>query len=101
PPSLRVLDEQVELIFVGLCGAGLGDDPAVVKHENSIGERQNLRYVGRNDDHRFAGVGERVQAAIDLRPRADVDAAGRVDEDEEVGVGKVPACDQRLLLVAA
>ena len=44
---------------------------------------------------------QRVEPAVDLRARGDVDAARRLDQDEEVGIGEMPARDQRLLLVAA
>ena len=49
----------------------------------------------------LAGVGQRIEPPVDLGARRDIDAACRVDKDEEVGVGEVPARDQRLLLVAA
>ena len=54
-----------------------------------------------DEDDRLAGAGERVEPAIDVGAGADVDAARRLDQDEDVGVGEVPAREQRLLLVAA
>ena len=46
-------------------------------------------------------VGEPVDDRVDLVLRADVDAAGRLVEDQHVGVGEDPLGQHDLLLVAA
>ena len=49
----------------------------------------------------FALLREVVQQPVDLALGADVDAARRLVEDQDVGVGGEPLADDDLLLVAA
>ena len=46
-------------------------------------------------------LGELGDLALDVGLRADVDAAGRLVEDDQLGRGREPAGEQHLLLVAA
>jgi hypothetical protein len=51
--------------------------------------------------HRLALGGEPVDDRVDLVLGADVDAAGRLVEDQHVRVGEDPLAEDDLLLVAA
>ena len=66
-----------------------------------VGDLDGLLVVGRRDEHRDALGGEDAQRAVDVLAGADVDAAGRLDEHEDVALALQPAAQQHLLLVAA
>jgi hypothetical protein len=52
-------------------------------------------------DDRFAGAGELVDEFVDGNLRADIDALGRLVEDQDIRIRKQPARDDDLLLIAA
>ena len=62
---------------------------------------QHLGQLGRDHDDRLALVGERVQQLVDLALGADVDAARRLVEEQDVAIAQQPFGDHDLLLVAA
>ena len=57
--------------------------------------------IGRDDEDAGAGVGESREDGVDLVLGGDVDAAGRLVDDEDFRIGLQPPREQRLLLVAA
>ena len=72
---------------------------ALVKSDNCIGQAKRFGQIACGDEHAAAAVGEISEMFIDLRARADIDARGRVQEDEEQAlVGKPPA-ERKLLLL--
>ena len=77
------------------------DDPAAVEHDGAVADAGDLLDVGGKDEHGEAAVGERAELEVDLVARADIDAAGRLLEDEELDAVDQPARDADLLLVAA
>ena len=77
------------------------DDPAAVEHDRAVADAGDLLDVGGEHEHGEAAVGERAELEIDLAPRADVDAARRLLEDQELDAVDQPARDADLLLVAA
>ena len=66
-----------------------------------VAEPQHLLQLGGDEDHRHALAGELGDQLLDLGLGADVDAAGRLVEDEHLRLGDQPAGQQHLLLVAA
>ena len=58
-------------------------DRAVVEHEHAVAAADQLVVVGGIEDDRRAGIGELAQQLIDLLLGADVDAAGRVVEQDD------------------
>jgi hypothetical protein len=66
-----------------------------------VGHPQHLGEFGRDHDHRLPLLRQVVEDAVDLLLRADVDAAGRLVEDEDVAVLQQPLGDDDLLLIAA
>ena len=79
----------------------LGDDRAVGDHQHAVGQAQDLRDLAGDHDHGDAAVGEGADQGVDLRPGADVDAAGRLVEEQHPAVAQQPAGQHDLLLVAA
>ena len=88
--------------FLGRVGAGdLGGDRALVQDEDPVGHREDLGQVARDEDDREAGRGELRDDPVDLDLGADVDAAGRLVEDQHARLGRQPLAEHDLLLVAA
>ena len=81
--------------------AALGDHAAVAQHADRVAEPEDLLQLGGDEQHRHAVVGESDDELLDLGLGADVDAAGRLVEDQQLGLGDQPAGQQHLLLVAA
>ena len=77
------------------------DLPTLAHHEHAVAHREHLREVGGDEDDRHAGGGELVDDVVDLGLRGDVDAAGRLVEDEDLRLRVEPLREHRLLLVAA
>ena len=82
-------------------GGQLGDDPAVVQHGRAVADHRHLAQLAREHDDRRALVGQRPDEVVDLVLGADVDAAGRVEQQHHPQAGGQPASDRHLLLVAA
>ena len=88
--------------FLGRLRAGdLAGDAPLAHRVDPVADPEQFGQLGGDDDDGFAGVGERVDDLVDLVLRADVDAAGRLVEDENVRLGEQPLAEDDLLLVAA
>ena len=88
--------------LLGRVGAGdLGRDAALVQDEDPVRHREDLGQVARDEDDPEAGRGELGDDPVDLDLGADVDAAGRLVEDEQARLGGQPLGQDDLLLVAA
>ena len=79
----------------------LGRDPALVEDDDPVGHREDLGQVARDEDDPEAGRGQLGDDPVDLDLGADVDAAGRLVEDEQPRLGRQPLGQDDLLLVAA
>ena len=77
------------------------EDAAVGDDEHAVGEAEHLLDLARHHDDRGAGVGEAADEGVDLGAGADVDAAGRLVEQQHPGAVHEPAGEHDLLLVAA
>ena len=77
------------------------DLAAVAHHDDALGEPEHLLELGRDEDDGEALLGQLGDLALDVGLRADVDAAGRLVEHDQLGRGREPAGQQHLLLVAA
>src|SRR5436189_1510708 len=75
--------------------ASLGDD------DEAIADLEQLVELLADDEDGAAGVTQGEQLAADLRRRADVDAPGRLRDDEQPGPSVDLAPDDELLQVAA
>src|SRR5262252_2104061 len=103
PPgsSRRRSDGQVQhVVFAELRPFELAADAALVHHRDAVAHADHLFHVGRDHQDRDAGVGQRAQQAVDLALAADVDAAGRLVEDDHPGFHRQPLGQRHLLLVA-
>src|SRR6185369_17225099 len=76
-------------------------DAAARDHQQPIADLEQLVELLADDEHRAAGVAQREQLAPDLRRGADVDAPGRLRDDEQLRLGVDLAADDELLQVAA
>ncbi len=85
---------------ISLSGS-LVDDLSFAHDEDPVGQAEHLLHLaGHHDDCQTAGS-ERANQRIDLAAGADVDAAGRLVEQQHPAVAQQPAGQHDLLLVAA
>ena len=68
---------------------------------DAIGEAQQLLELGGNDEDRRALRGDVAQDRVDRGARADIDALGRLVENQHLRLQQQPARDDDLLLHAA
>src|SRR5690348_15108575 len=82
PPSMdgRIHDP----LFGRLQRGELLDDLALAADQNAIRQRQYLRQVRGDHDHGFAFIGEAVDQLVNFDDGADIDAARRLVEDDQV-----------------
>ena len=81
-----------------------GSSPTVRPSAMTTMRSASASTSGRSDDTTSSAtprVGERPQQAVDLRARADIDAARRLVDDQELRLHRQPLGEQHLLLVAA
>ena len=73
----------------------------VAEHDHPRGEPEEFLDLGRQVDHRSPFLGETRQVLVEFGLGADVDAARRVIENDDVRAHGETATDQHFLLVAA
>ena len=78
-----------------------GHDPAAVEDEGPVANLRDLLEISRDNQDRRAGLEGDVEQFVDLDPRPDVDAGGRVTEDVDLAADVEPTPDDDLLLIAA
>ncbi len=61
----------------------VADDPAAVQHDRAVADAGDLLDIGGDEQDAEAAVGQRAELQVDLLARADIDAAGRLLEDQE------------------
>ena len=96
------MSDEIDLAWLA-AGRSLGAmrDLAIAHDEDAVAEADRLlESVGSQND-REALTGEGANEFVDLLLRADVEAARRVIEDEDSGLGVQPFRQNDLLLVAA
>ena len=79
----------------------IGDRPAVAQNEDAVRALDDLLELRRDHQHAEPLVGELADQRLDLGLGADVDAACRLVENQQLRIGAEPARQQHLLLVAA
>jgi hypothetical protein len=73
-----------------------------LRHDvDPVAKREDLGQLGGDEQDRLPLLGEFEHDLVDLQFRADVDAAGRLVEDENLRVAQHPFGEHDLLLVAA
>ena len=98
----RVGDVGQHPMQVRLAAAVVSDLPAAIHADDDVGHAEHLLDVGRRHDEAIAAVAELPDQAVDFRPRADVDPAGRLVHQQHAGlVAADGAAECELLLVAA
>ena len=85
---------------ISVAGSGVHDAP-LANDEDAVDQAEDFLDLARHDDHRQASVGQRADQGVDLAARADVDAAGRLVEQQHPAVAQQPPGQHHLLLVAA
>src|ERR1700733_13193526 len=79
----------------------LAGHASLAHRHDSVRDGENLRQFGRDDDDRDAGLGHLDQEIVHFDLRADVDAARRFVDDEDLRPQRQPARQHDLLLIAA
>src|SRR3954471_18131568 len=79
----------------------LGDVVSVAQYGDAVADARDLIEFGRDEQHGHPVGGQIADQFLDLSLGADIDAAGRLVEDEQRGLSDQPAGQQHLLLVAA
>ena len=99
--SLDARHQQAEVLRVGLLGPSLAGDAAAAQHDDAVGEREDLVEFDRDQQHRLAGVALGDDALVDEFDRADVDAARRLADQQDLRIALDLARQHELLLIAA
>ena len=76
------------------------DQPALAEHQHPIGHAQHLGELRRDHQHGHALGHQLVEEAVDLGLGPDVDAAGRLVDDQHRRLAGQPLAEHDLLLVA-
>ena len=79
----------------------LVDDAALLHDEHAVGQAHHLGQFRRDQHHRQALGGQFADEVVDGRLGADVDALGRLVENDHLRPRRQPFGDDDLLLVAA
>ena len=77
------------------------DDGAIAQDDDPVGALDDLLELGRDQHDRQPRLGQLADQALDLGLGADVDAAGRIVEQQHPWLEAQDAGEQDLLLVAA
>jgi hypothetical protein len=77
------------------------DDPAAAHHQNAVADADQLRHFGRDDDDRAPFRSQSGDEFVDLFLVADIDAARRLVDDDNLRIEQHHLGKQQLLLVAA
>ena len=84
--------------------AAVGSSPTIgacAHDDDPVGEAEQLGQLGGDHQDGDAGRGQLVDQPVDLELGADVDAAGRLVQDQDARLARQPAGEHHLLLVAA
>ncbi len=96
------IDRGLEDPFLGrLAALHLGGDPALAEDQDAVTHADQLGQFGRDQDDREALAREIGDQAVDLGLGLDVDALGRLVQDQNPGCRRQPLGEHDLLLVAA
>src|SRR5690625_545528 len=76
-------------------------EPAAEQDGDPVSQPDQLGHLRGDDDYRFALLHELARQEIDLPFRADVDAAGRLVQDDYLRIDQHRLAEHQLLLVAA
>ncbi len=79
----------------------LAVDPSLVIDDDAIAHPHDFRKLGGNQDDRHALHGRLGNQGVNLRLGADIHAARRLVEDQDLGVEEHPFGKHDLLLIAA
>src|SRR5919199_1846567 len=93
--------QEADLFLRGALGVNFADDAAVVDDEQAVCERGDLFQLGRDEEDGAALVAQLDQLAVYELDGADVHAARRLRDEQELRVQAELAADDELLLVAA
>src|SRR6266550_3211287 len=99
--SILSHDRGHDFFLTGFAGRHFIDQPAFVHDIEAVADAQELGHFGRDHDHAFAGRGQVIDDGVDLVLGTDVDAAGRLVENEHLRIGEQPLAEHHLLLIAA
>ena len=95
------LDGADERLLCESVGVHLLGDPAVPQDDDARAHGEQVALVGGGDDDREAVGGEAGDQLVDRDAGADVDARGRLAEQQDPGVAAQAARHDHLLLIAA
>ena len=85
----------------GLVAGDVGGEPALADDQDAVGHAEHLGQLGGDHQDRQPLAGQLGEQPVDLGLGADVDAAGGLVDDQQLGLGGQPLGDDDLLLVAA
>ena len=85
----------------GFFAAENSGDAAVAQHENAIRAAQQLREFRAHQDDSLPRGRKPIENFVDVLLGADVDAARRVIQEQNVRIGQQPTREQHFLLIAA
>src|SRR5437016_7794403 len=104
PIALRISSQDRILehpLVVDPVARYLSNDLPAPHHQQPVAEPQDLIQFGRDDDDRRAGLGQLIDDSMNLTLPPNIDAPGRLVEQQDGGIGTQPLGHNDLLLVAA
>ncbi len=84
-----------------LCARQFAGDAAFVHHDRAVGQADDFFHLAGREQNGDALAGQLIHEFIDFFLRADVDAAGRLVEQQQFRLQAKPFAEHDLLLVAA
>src|SRR5271165_2601131 len=99
--SVFLIGHGQDAVLIELGPRDLADHPALREHDDAVGDGDQLRQFGRDEEDASAFRGQSPQEIVDFRLGADVDAARRLVAEEDLRTAEEPLGDDDLLLVAA
>ncbi len=93
--------QQADLLGVEIVVAVNADELALVHHGDAVGQGEDLRELGRDEDDRLALLFLVKNRAVDVLDGAQIEAAGRLVKDDHLAAAVDLAGQDDLLLVAA
>ena len=105
--SLRARGRRPARRGRGQCGDGQGScgnfrrQPSATEDQRAMADALDFLEIGRNQQNRQSLAQRELKQMVDVRLRPDVDADGRLLENEQPDMRLHPARDHHLLLVSA
>src|SRR5262245_46493464 len=88
-------------LFGGFGSVELAGDLAAGHDQHTIGDGEDFGEVGRNQNDRRSAIGQFDEQTVNFGFGADIDAAGRLIDEQDTRLDEQPFGEQHFLLIPA